>query len=165
LALPKGTDMNLDPKLVVAAFDQAVDSGDVAALDAICDPNMVSHSFGPAAPQGLDGMRRFVANRRATGAIGAWEEVVTVVQGDYVVQFGMRWFEWPGGPFRGFDVPSGRFVRDCAFLFRLRDGLITDRWAIRDDLTMLAQLGAVTAARPEEVMHGTVSAQRVHPFD
>jgi len=28
-------------------------------------------------------------------------------------------------------------------MYRLRDGLICERWAVRDDLTMLRQLGAV----------------------
>lgn len=156
--------MPLEPKLVVEAFDRAVDTGDVAALDAVCHPDIITHSLSDSMPQGIEGIRRFVAGSKARGGVGEWEEVVTIAEGEYVVQFGTRSLDWPGGPFRGFDVPVGAFRRDCAFMFRVRDGLITDRWAIRDDLAMMTQLGAVTAPRPDQVMDGTVTSKREHPF-
>ena len=155
----------MDPEQVVAEFDRAVDAGDVDALDAVCDPDMITHSFGPSMPQGIEGMRKFVSARQATGGVGEWEQVVVVARGEYVVQFGTRTYDWPGGKFRGFDVPAGSARRDCAFLFRVRNGLITDRWAIRDDLAMLALLGAVTPTRPDELLHGTVTSYRDRPFD
>lgn len=154
-----------DIRRVVETFDRAVETGDLVAIDAVCHPDMITHSLGPNMPQGIEGIREFVSRRKTTGGVGAWEHVVVVSQGDYVIQFGTRTWDWPGGKFRGFDVPPGHFIRDCAFMFRVRDGLITDRWAIRDDLAMMAQLGAVTPARPHEVMHGTVTSQRDRPFE
>jgi hypothetical protein len=44
---------------------------------------------------------------------------------------------------RGFEVPAGTYVRDTAFPYRLAAGRIAERWAIRDDLAMLMQLGAL----------------------
>ena len=154
----------LDPRQVVEAFDRAVDAGDSEALDSVCHPDMFTHSFGPTTPQGIEGMRKFVQGRKTTGTVGRWEQVVVVTDGEYVVQYGTRSFDWPGGPFRGFDVPAGHLQRDSAFMFRVRDGLITDRWAIRDDLMMLTQLGAVNPSRPDEVKHGTVTSHRSEPF-
>lgn len=154
----------MDARQVVAEFDRAVDSGDTAALDAVCHPDMITHSFSASMPQGIAGVRKFVEARKASGGVGTWDQVLVIAEGEYVVQFGTRVHDWPGGPFRGFDVPSGHFTRDCAFVFRVRDGLITDRWAIRDDLAMLTQLGAVQAPRPEQVMQGTVTSQREQPF-
>jgi hypothetical protein len=84
----------MDPRLVVEAFDRAVDTGDIAALDALCHPEMVPHSFGPTTPQGIQGLRRFVSSRRATGGVGRWDDAVVVSQGEYVVQFGTRTFNW-----------------------------------------------------------------------
>jgi hypothetical protein len=56
---------------------------------------------------------------------------------------GSREHDWPGGRFRGFDAPAGTYVRDTAFAYRLVAGRIAERWAIRDDLAMLLQLGAI----------------------
>ena len=153
-----------DPKQVVAEFDRAVDEGDVDALEAVCHPHMVTHSFGPSMPQGLDGMRKFVSERSSSGASGRWTHVVTVAEGEYVIAYGTRIHNWPGGQFRGFDVPAGTITRDSAFMFRVKDGRITDRWAIRDDLAMMAQLGAVQPTRPEEVPHGTVTSWARQPL-
>ena len=153
-----------DPADVVAAFDRAGEEGDVAALDAVCHPDMVTHSFGPSMPQGIEGVRKFVARRASSGAGGRWAQVVTVAEGEYVIQFGVRVQAWPGGLFRGFDVPAGTVTRDSAFMFRVQEGLITDRWAIRDDLSMMVQLGAIQAPHPEQVPHGTITSWREHPF-
>jgi len=34
------------------------------------------------------------------------------------------------------------------FIYRLVDGRIAERWAVRDDLGMMRQLGALQAERP-----------------
>lgn len=74
---------------------------------------------------------------------GRWVESFVVAEADMVVQFGRRELHWPGGGLRGFDVPAGVCTRDVAFAYRLRDGRVAERWAIRDDLAMLRRLGAL----------------------
>jgi predicted ester cyclase len=127
-------------KAVVAEFDQLGNrGGDLSRLDTLCTPDIVNHALAP----GLDGTREFLraAQRDVHGA--RWLESFVVAENDLVVQFGSREHHWSGGRFRGFDAPAGRHVRDTAFAYRLMDGRITERWAIRDDLAMLLQLGAL----------------------
>jgi predicted ester cyclase len=50
---------------------------------------------------------------------------------------------WPGGVFRGVDTANGPYKTDAAFMYRLVDGRIAERWAVRDDLGMMRQLGAI----------------------
>ena len=52
--------------------------------------------------------------------------------------------ERPGGEFRGIYVPAGSYEREVAFIYRLQDSRIAERWAVRDDLGMMRQLGALT---------------------
>ena len=52
---------------------------------------------------------------------------------------------WPGGEFLGIPAPAGDYARGFATLYRFRDGRIAERWAVRDDLGMLRQLGALPA--------------------
>jgi ketosteroid isomerase-like protein len=67
----------------------------------------------------------------------------TLCTPDMVVQFGTRELTWPGATFRGIETPAGTATKDAAFAYRLIDGWIAERWAIRDDLSMLVQLRAL----------------------
>jgi predicted ester cyclase len=141
------------------------DVGDVPAVQACIEPSgeadksingvvvqagryvHIVAGLGPAlAPgrlPGLEGTREFLqaAQRDVHGA--RWLESLMVAENDLVVQFGSREHHWPGGQFRGFHTPAGKYIRDTAFAYRLIDGRIRERWAIRDDLAMLLQLGAL----------------------
>jgi predicted ester cyclase len=131
-------------KAVVAQFDELGNGGgDLASLDALCTPDMVNHALAPGRPQGLEGTREFLRHARRETHGGPWVNSIVVAEGDMVVQFGTRELRWPGGPFMGFEVPPGTATRDVAFAYRLVDGRIAERWAIRDDLSMLRQLGAL----------------------
>jgi len=131
-------------KAVVARFDELGNSGgDLTVLESLCTPDMVNHALAAGRRQGLEGTREFLRNAGRATHPGRWISSVVVAEGDMVVQFGPRELHWPGGSFMGFDVPPGIATRDTAFAYRLADGRIAERWAIRDDLSMLRQLGAL----------------------
>ena len=46
----------------------------------------------------------------------------------------------PGGGFRGYEIPAGAYTYDVAFMYRFEHGRIAERWAVRDDLSMIQQL-------------------------
>ena len=130
-------------KAVVREFDEIGNGGgDLSRLDALCDRDMVNHALAPGRPQGLAGTREFLTAARRHQHPGRWVESFVVAEGGLVVLFGRRELDWPGGTFRGFTVPAGKTTRDVAFVYRLHAGRIVERWAIRDDLAMLEQLGA-----------------------
>ncbi|MPY86061.1 MAG: hypothetical protein GEV00_23110, partial [Actinophytocola sp.] len=97
-------------------------------------------------PAGLEGTREFL---RTAGhkqwLADRWRSMTVIAEGNFVVQYGVREGHWPGGCFRGIDVPTGDYTRDFAVMYRLEDGRIAERWAVRDDLGMMQQLGALTA--------------------
>ena len=117
--------------------------GDIERIDALCTPDMINHALAPGRPQGIEGTREFLRSARRDLHPVRWTESHVVAEGDLVVQFGTRQQHWPGGSFRGFEIPSGHFTRDTAFAYRLADGRVCERWAIRDDLGMMLQLGAI----------------------
>lgn len=136
-------------KDVVRQFEEMVCSGAVDQLDELCTPDMVNHSLAPGRPSGIEGTRQLLNEVRFSGRAGRWLHSVVVAENDMVVQFGVRAAEWTGSAFRGFSTPSGQYTADAAFVYRLVDGRIAERWAVRDDLAMLIQLGALT---PSPVM-------------
>lgn len=131
-------------KAVVRELDELGNGGgDLGRLDELCMPDMVNHALAPGMPAGIEGTRQFLLWARRDQHPARWVESHIIAEGDLVVQFGVREHEWPGGTFRGFDVPSGTYRRDVAFAYRLVDGRVAERWAVRDDLAMLLQLGAL----------------------
>jgi len=135
-----GTERN---KAVVAEFDNLIGSDDLSALDRLCRPYMVNHALAPDRPSGLAGTREFLETMgRNQMTHEGWSRLVVVAEGDYVVQVGARHGRWHGGSFLGIDAPPGDYDRDFAAMYRLVEGQIAERWAIRDDLGMLRQLRA-----------------------
>jgi len=56
-----------------------------------------------------------------------------------------RFYEgWNSGSFRGITIPApARFSVDHVHIYRITEGKLIEHWVVRDDLTMLRQLGAV----------------------
>jgi predicted ester cyclase len=129
---------------VIAEFDKLIRSDDLSSLDRLCRPEMVNHALAPDRPSGLAGTRQFLETMgRHQMTQGGWSRLVVVAEGDYVVQVGTRDGRWHGGTFLGIDAPPGDYDRDFVAMYRLGAGQIAERWAIRDDLGMLRQLGAI----------------------
>jgi predicted ester cyclase len=130
---------------VVERFDALFGKTDLTELDELCTPDMVNHALAPDRPQGLAGTRQFLTQSATRFGDAGWSTLQVVAEGDFVVQHGVRGGRWRGGDLFGFDLQPGDYRREVVFLYRFSDGRIADRWAVRDDLSMLRQLGAFTA--------------------
>lgn len=128
---------------IVERFDHLLGTSDLDELAELCTPDMVNHALAPNRPQGLAGTREFLTQSAARFGDTGWSDLQVIAEADLVVQHGHRGGHWQGGPLFGFDLRPGTYHREVVFLYRLHDGRITDRWAVRDDLTMLRQLGGI----------------------
>lgn len=131
-------------KKVVERFEELISSQELELLDELCTPDMVNHALAPTRQPGLAGTREFLATTGKTRfTTTTWPERFVVAEGDLVVWYGVRGGHWTGGELFGSDVPAGDYERGFAVMYRLVDGKIAERWAVRDDLGMLRQLGAL----------------------
>jgi predicted ester cyclase len=149
-------------KQTVAWFDRLTAACEADSLDDICTPDMINHALAASRSAGLEGTKQFLRECRQDPGKAAWmrammadQSVVTTAEADYVVQFGRRTGTWPGGHFRGAAIPAGDYGYDVAFMYRFRDGRIAERWAVRDDLAMIQQLGGRFA--PNDSASGTLT--------
>ena len=135
-----GTETN---KAIVERFDAILNNRDLDRLDELCSLDMVNHALASGRPPGLDGTRQWLATDGRNFESFRWRTLSVVAEQDLVVQFGVREGQWPGGTFRGFEVPAGYYQRDTAFMYRITGDRIVERWAVNDHLAMLLQLGAI----------------------
>jgi predicted ester cyclase len=131
-------------KKVVERFEELIDTQELSLLDELCTPDMVNHALAPSRPAGLAGTREFLRTTgKAQFLTTTWPEKFVIAENDVVVWYGVRGGRWAGGDLFGFEVPAGDYERGFGVMYRLEDGKIAERWAVRDDLSMLRQLGAV----------------------
>jgi predicted ester cyclase len=131
-----------DYKGLVEDFDALLNTQQLDRLDTLCTPDMINHSLAPSRPQGLEGTLEFLRSAGRAFTSDHWKSVTVLADGEFVVQFGERGGVWAGGPFLGVELPAGPYSRSFAAMYRIADGRIAERWAVRDDLAMMRQLGA-----------------------
>jgi predicted ester cyclase len=141
------TSRNTDTSRAIAAaaaqeFERVTDAREVDQLDRVCHADLVNHALAATRTPGLAGTREYLASPLADRFGETWQQRRVITDGEYVVHHGLRTGHWPGGDFLGISAPAGDYTREVVFMYRVRDGKIAERWAIRDDLGFLRQLGA-----------------------
>ena len=135
-------------KAVIEAHARALEAGDVEAFAATHAADGVNHAPAPfdltewpaqGKPFGPKEARETFAYIRSFSPDLRVEVEELLADGDQVV----AWLRMTG------TAPGGRRVDfRHAQRFRLRDGLIVEHWAVRDDLRAMVQAGAVTPPGP-----------------
>lgn len=141
-------------KAVIDRHNAILEGGNIDDLDELCLPDMVNHALKAGGPQDLEATKKFLRGGQSAAAGGRkdpgrseWVQRWIVAEGDLLIEYGTRQGAWPGGSFRGVEIPAGPYTRDVAFMYRFVGGRIAERWAVRDDLGMMIQLGAISGAR------------------
>lgn len=131
----------MDAEFVVTTFFDRVRLRDESAFDLV-SPDFVQHAAGP---QGREGLRQTAAVLDHDLARPSMEIHHVVAAGDLVVvHLSLHGTHadstmplLAGAPVSGRPV-TWRFMH----IFRVADGLIAEHWACRDDVGLLAQVGA-----------------------
>ncbi|HEY8086325.1 MAG TPA: ester cyclase [Polyangiaceae bacterium] len=134
-----------DNKAVVRRFIQeGVIGGNLDVIDELCAAECVNHSAVPEARIGTAGLKRVVGFSRAAMPDQRWTREMVVAEGDLVVIHGIREATWQAESFRGVPTPTGKTIAvELVHIFRVREGKIVEHWAVRDDLGLMKQLGAI----------------------
>jgi predicted ester cyclase len=123
-------------------LEEIFPSADVAALAEVVDADIVNHEVPPGAPQGFEGTKQTMLWLAGAFSDRRYEIHQVIAEGDTV----MLHCTFSGrhtGPFMGLAPTNRRFAFRQAHIIRFRDGKGVESWAVRDDLGLLRQLGAV----------------------
>ena len=132
-----------ESKDLIRRYTHAVfDQGDVDAVDRYLSPDFLNHVTGRS---GTEDFKRLAASLR--GAHGSANMIdLLIAENDLVVALmtisrtlheELRAF--------GFVIPAHgqSYTVTHVHIYRIRDGKIREHWAVRDDLSMLRQLGVI----------------------
>jgi predicted ester cyclase len=116
---------------------------DVEALAEVIAADSIEHGARPDEPQGFEGAKRTMLWLASVFSDQRWEIHQVVGEGDTVVVYctyhGRQTGDLMGIP------PTGRDVAyDYVHIVRYRDGKAVEQWGVRDDMTLMRQLGVLT---------------------
>ena len=132
-------------KELVRRYQEAHNTNNLDALDAIIAPDLITHNQMPGLPPGLEGGK--MVHQMAVTAIPDFRADIEdlIAQGDKVVARLTFRGTHTGGEFMGIP-PSGRaFAFSAISIFRVADGKIVEHRGEEDALGWLQQLGAIPA--------------------
>ena len=135
--------MSQDLKAIARrTWEEILPACDVIGLEEVTDPNVVSHGAWPDEPGGLEGVRQTMFWLARVFSDQRWEIHRLVQEDDMVVvhatHHGRHTGDLMGIP------PTGRQVAyDYVHILRYRDGKAVEHWGVRDDMTLMRQLGVM----------------------
>jgi predicted ester cyclase len=141
------TDVELNKANARRTFEEIFPAGDVEALAEIVDPDVVSRGRRPDEPTGFEGVKRTMLWLSTVFSDQRWEVHDVLGDGDVVAvhltHHGRHTGDLMGIP------PTGREVAyQYVHFLRFRNGKTVEQWSVRDDMTLMRQLG-VMPSRPE----------------
>lgn len=127
---------------VVIELMNLLNQGDSSAIDDLIAVDMVNHAAGP---QGSDGWKRIVSIISADLGDVTMTHHHFVGEGDLVahhmtIHSTHRASNMP--LLQGVQVTGNPVTWEYVYLWRVSDRLIVEHWACRDDVGLLAQVGA-----------------------
>jgi steroid delta-isomerase-like uncharacterized protein len=132
-------------KELVRRYQEAHNSNDLDALNAIVTTDLIAHSLMPGLPPGLEGGK--LVHQMAVSAFPDFHATIEdlIAESDKVVARMIFRGTHTGGEFMGIP-PSGRpFAFSATAIFRIADGKIVEHWGEEDAVGWLQQLGAIPA--------------------
>ena len=123
-------------------YEEGLNQGNLAVADELIDPECLDHEAHPGGDRGPESMRGLITMLRTAFPDLSFTIEALVAEGDTVagrlIMNGTH-----AGPLMGMP-PTGRAVRQAHMHFvRFRDGKAVEHWGVRDDVSMMRQLGAI----------------------
>lgn len=115
---------------------------DVEALAEVVAPDVVGHGARPGEPAGFEGIKQTMLWLGRVFSDQRWVIHRVVGEGDTVVLHCTHHGRHTG-ELMGISPTDREVAYDYVHIVRFRDGKAAEHWGVRDDMTLLRQLGAL----------------------
>ena len=133
--------MSEDNKAAARRFyEEFMPQGVIDAADKLFSEDFVNHAAPPDAPGGREGARHQVKMLAEAFDEQSYEVHHVLADGDEVAVH-CTWNATHTGEFMGIPATMKPIAQKQIHVLRFADGMIAEHWAVRDDLTMLRQMG------------------------
>jgi predicted ester cyclase len=123
-------------------WETILPSGDEAALREVIDPDCIEHGARPGEPQGVEGAIQTMHWLRRVFSEQRWEIHRVIGEGDTVVVHATHRGRHVGD-LMGIPPTHREVAYDYVHIVRFRDRKAIEHWGVRDDMTLMRQLGVL----------------------
>lgn len=134
-------------RLVEQAFARLFSRGELALADELVGEDFLNHDAPPEAPRGPAGLKFIVTMLRTAFPDIHYDTEEVIAEGDKVVAR-TTMSGTHRGPFFGIAPTGRRVVQEQIHILRFAGGKAVEHRAVRDDLGLMRQLGAIPADDP-----------------
>jgi predicted ester cyclase len=136
----------LNKAMARRTWEEIFPACDVDGLAHVTDPDVVGHGARPDEPAGLEGVTQTMLWLGRVFSDQRWEIRHVIGEGDLLAVHATHHARHTGD-LMGI-APTGAVVAyDYVHILRFRDGKAVEHWGVRDDATLMCQLG-VMPGRP-----------------
>ena len=133
-------------------WEEIFPARDVDALEEVLAPDVVEHGARPDEPAGIEGAKRTMLWLANVFSDQRWEIHHVIGEGDMVAVHCTHHGRHTGELF-GIPPTNRQVAYNYVHIVRFRDGKAAEHWGVRDDMTLMRQLGVLperplAAARP-----------------
>ncbi|HEX6710720.1 MAG TPA: ester cyclase [Rubrobacter sp.] len=127
-------------------YEEGLNQGNLAVTDQLIDPECLDHEAHPGGDRGPEAMRALITMLRTAFPDLHFSIEQLVAEGDTVAGR-LTMSGTHKGPLMGMP-PTGRSLRQNHMHFvRFRDGKAVEHWGVRDDVSMMQQLGVMPSVQ------------------
>ena len=128
--------------VILRFFDEVVDGQNLDVLEELVAEDVVNHSATEEHKRGLEGFRHVMEWGAALTPDGRYEILDMIAEGD-MVACRVRVSGTMQGELFGVPPTGKSFTAEHVHWHRVAGGKLAERWAVRDDLGTLIQLGII----------------------
>jgi len=134
---------------IVRRMFEVFNTGDLAVIDEIVDPDLLSHNPHPGTAPGREGLKQQIGFLRATFPDARFHEEDIIVEGDKAF---LRWsmVATDRGGYMGHEATGRAITHYGQEFLRLRDGRIVEHHGEESNLEFMDKLGLRPGAGPAD---------------
>jgi predicted ester cyclase len=136
------SDVERNKAIARRTWEEIFPACDVEALAEIVDPDVVSRGRRPDEPEGFEGVKRTMLWLATVFSDQHWEIHDLIGEGDLVVAR-LTHHGRHTGDLMGIPPTAATVAYEYVQFLRFRDGKTVEQWSVRDDMTLMRQLGVV----------------------
>ncbi len=121
-------------------YEEFMPQGVIDAADELFSEGFTNHAAPPDAPPGREGARHQVRMLAEAFDEQSYDVHHVLADGDTVAVH-CTWNATHTGEFMGIPATGKPIAQKQIHVLRFEGGMIAEHWAVRDDLTMLRQMG------------------------